>query len=165
MTLPYIKCPASLTSLSTMKEKSLIKERNTFLKTLRRELKAKILIERASRVKLLHQGALQTKCPICQNLVSDGSMHEWLITRGDVRGSPFEWQLQIYVPWNVVIVHEGQCHRAAQWGLSGMLACMRDITPHYTQAEVLTWLDNISSMITAASEVRHWVEEAWNHAE
>ena len=88
-------------------------------------------------------------------------MHEWLITRGNVQGAPFEWQMQIYVPWNVVIVHEGKCHLNAQWDERGMLACFKEVTEYYSIGTLSRWLHSISDHITIANEKLRQLETWW----
>lgn len=67
-------------------------------------------------------------CPMCRKSLGSGGveMHEALITRGDVQGLPFESQVQIYVPANIVLVHP-HCHYKAQWCKRGKRIAARDI--------------------------------------
>ena len=84
-------------------------------------------------------------------------MHEWFINRGHVRGAPFEWQMQIYVPWNVVILHEGSCHIKAQRGEEGMLTCLNYTVRYYHYPVILDWLRAISPVLTVAREMEQWL--------
>jgi hypothetical protein len=86
-------------------------------------------------------------------------MHEWLITRGNVQGAPFEWRMQIYVPWNCVLVHEGECHRGAQWGHEGMIVCLKDVLKYYSADIISKWLRDIEMHLTIASEKLRWMEQ------
>ena len=85
-------------------------------------------------------------------------MHEWLITRGDVDYVPFEWQMQIYVPWNVVICHEPKCHLKLQHGEEGKGMCLEDVIHFHSKDKIMRWLDSLSEAITIAKERRAWLE-------
>jgi len=86
-------------------------------------------------------------------------MHEWLITRGNVMGAPFEWQMQIYVPWNCVLVHEGTCHQEVQSGHKGRYKCWEYIR-HYYQARTITeWLEALVPNLPMARERLLWMKE------
>jgi hypothetical protein len=87
------------------------------------------------------------------------SMHEWLITRGDVKGAPFEWRMQIYVPWNVVLVHEEICHQAVQYGHEGRMTCLQDVTNFYKISVLTDWLRNLSVELSIAHERLRWIKE------
>ena len=140
MIFPYINVPPSLTSYgtelmganpTTKKEskatrKDLATRQNSFLWTCRRQLKSNVLYERSE---LLLGG--HVRCPICSKAVYEGSMHEVFIDRGDAMGMPFEIQMQIFVPWNVVILHEGACHLEAQHHQEGKIACAKNIMKYY----------------------------------
>jgi hypothetical protein len=67
--------------------------------------------------------------------------------------------MQIYVPWNVVLVHEGRCHFKAQWGKDGMLQCAKDVMHFYKLDVIKEWLGKIESQLTIASERSNWIEE------
>jgi hypothetical protein len=84
-------------------------------------------------------------------------MHEWLITRGDVEGVPFEWRIQIYVPWNVVICHEDTCHRELQFGNKGKLLCLEDVLGFYSKDTLVTWLRFMTNGISIANEKLDWL--------
>lgn len=86
-------------------------------------------------------------------------MHEWLITRGEVQGAPFEWRMQIFVPWNCVLVHEGKCHRHAQWSEAGRTACLSNVSTYYPRSIILGWLVNIAQKLTVAREKISWLED------
>jgi len=85
-------------------------------------------------------------------------MHEWLITRGDVEGVPFEWQMQIYVPWNVVICHEGKCHQLLQHGNEGKILCLEDVLSYHSKKTIMSWLIIISEGISIAEEKAKWLQ-------
>ena len=88
------------------------------------------------------------------------SMHEWLITRGNVMGAPFEWKMQIYVPWNCVLVHEGTCHLDAHHGDNKMqLVLLNHVLMYYKQSVIEDWLRNIMLVLTIAEEKLRWVQE------
>ncbi len=84
-------------------------------------------------------------------------MHEWLITRGDVRGAPFEIQMQIQVPVNVVIPHEGMCHQKLQFGNGGLEICFSHILMFHNPEEILNWLDYLHPYLSIAAEKKRWV--------
>lgn len=67
--------------------------------------------------------------------------------------------MQIYVPWNCVLVHEGQCHRMAQWEKNGELACLKDVSVYYPHTVILGWLVNLSKYFHVAREKIPWLEE------
>jgi hypothetical protein len=72
-------------------------------------------------------------------------MHEVIITRGKAQGWDFEKQIQIYVPWNVVLVHEGICHRTAQWSEKGKNECILDISQYFHRLTILNWLKSLEA--------------------
>lgn len=96
-------------------------------------------------------------CPICHGDLVYGSMHEWLITRGDVQGCPFEIQMQIYVPMNCVILHEGECHKKAQHGDEGRALCRKHINQFHTDKEIIDWLTYLQEDAPVAKERIMWM--------
>lgn len=84
-------------------------------------------------------------------------MHEWLITRGDVAGCAFEIRMQIYVPENCVIVHEGECHRVAQFGEKGRQICLQHVLHFHPKRDILSWLTVIEPEIRIAQERIKWL--------
>jgi hypothetical protein len=87
------------------------------------------------------------------------SMHEWILTRNDVRGTPFEWKMQIYVPWNCVLVHEGHCHLEAQSNPKMMIVQLRHIRMYYKRDVIENWLRDISPHVSRAREKLRWIQE------
>jgi hypothetical protein len=86
-------------------------------------------------------------------------MHEWLITRGMVVGAPFEWQMQIYVPWNLSLTHEGPCHQSLQWANNGKVRAFANALRFYPDIKTyLDWLDYLSQAITSAKQAKAWIE-------
>jgi hypothetical protein len=74
-------------------------------------------------------------------------MHEFFLTRGDVEGLPFETQVQIHVPWNVVLLHEDRCHRIAQWEYWGKRICLVNIYEYHRPPEIDEWLDFMNGLV------------------
>ena len=144
MTYPYINVPQSLVSLETetiMDSGTLRKARSDFLKIVRLELKASLMVERAQLLFSRSSGTSYTPiCAICEKPVPTPSMHEVIVTRGRAQGWRYEKYMQIFVPWNVSLVHEGECHRHAQFVLDGKKKCIYEISKYYTRDAVLDWL-------------------------
>jgi hypothetical protein len=92
-------------------------------------------------------------CAICGIPIENPSMHEVIITRGMVDYAPYEIQIQIYVDWNVVVVHEGACHLYAQHRSDGRDACIYNILAYHTKETICGWLEWLP--LTSA-------KEAWN---
>jgi hypothetical protein len=159
-TLPYINVPASLTSSNTITKFSVLaRERSDFLGIARRQLKAEVFYQRNKMVRMgeKHYQTWATQCPNCGEYLKEGDLHEWLITRGEVDGAPFEWQMQIYVPCNVVICHPGRCHIDLQHGEAGARKCLSYITEWHTAASIYEWLYAIKDVITIADEKTRWL--------
>ena len=118
-------------------------------------MKVEILLERANIESSL------TRCSQCGKNIHEGSMHEWIITRGECQGAPWEWRMQIYVPWNVVIVHEEECHRKAQWEQLGRERCFEEVSKYWQGDVVRKWLQDIAPHLTIAEEKLRWVHGKW----
>lgn len=165
MTVQFINVPKSLTSSMLKKTDHIQKEQESFLRTHRHELKAEILQERMTITHSRMNGLRHSRtvwgnvCAVCGEMGKELSMHEWLITRRHVMGVPFEWKMQIYVPWNCSLVHEGGCHMTAQTGQDGRLMCLRDALKYYSVTLISDWLMNIKDHIHIADEKLKWVVE------
>ena len=122
-----------------MKKKT--KQADSSISFYRRELKYKIWGERSIL------GA--PYCPVCnkQFVLSEPSMHEAFIPRSVVAGCDEETQLLIYVPENVVLVHEPKCHIQAQHFEEGKIACAMQIVHFEGVENVLKWMDLIDSRL------------------
>jgi len=72
-------------------------------------------------------------------------MHEVIITRGVAQGWRFEKYIQIFVPLNVVLLHEGKCHIGAQHSKEGWELCVTDILSYHGKGEILDWLDYLGA--------------------
>ena len=86
-----------------------------------------------------------------------GDMHEWLISRGDVRGVPYEYVIQIFVPVNVVIAHPGHCHQKLQFGEVGARMCLNYILEWHSMEEIEAWLTYLLPYMTIAEEKLRWL--------
>jgi hypothetical protein len=94
------------------------------------------------------------QCPICQKAVREGSIHEVFLTRGSVQGLRFEDQMQIFIPQNTVILHEGECHLAAQHTDQGKLLCAKQIIHYESAHTVQLFLDYMGTLMTNQSEIQ-----------
>lgn len=152
MTSPYINVPLSLTGSSNLTIKQMEKEQGFFLRIVRAELKLKIYRERSIFQIYNYPGSIvpirlfAPSCAVCRKVVIDPSMHEHIITRGDVKGVDFEAQMQIYVPWNCVLVHEGDCHIKAQTNEETKLDVLTDLVMIYGKKVINPWIDYIASI-------------------
>jgi hypothetical protein len=166
MTLPFGSVPPYLTSLSTLPKKRLLKEQSDFLKTVRMLLKARIVHSRSKLMTTWIGGYPRLIslpiCAICDKPKEDLSMHEWLITRGDASGAPFEEFMQIFVPCNVVLVCEPVCHNLAQWKDGGKLKCLANIKQYHAFDETVAWLLSLPSLWGYPQEMIRWLEERWD---
>lgn len=102
-------------------------------------------------------------CPICQEpfIMQDPSMHEVFVPRSVVRGCSEEVQNVIFVPQNVVLVHEGECHLYAQHYFDGKVACAMQILQYEGEDSILEWMDDIDSMMrTLDNQKRIILQEA-----
>ena len=125
------------------------------LSTLRQTLKTRIYNER----KVFGH----PYCPICQEpfIMQEPSMHEVFVPRSVVRGCSKEVQNMIYVPQNVVLVHEGECHLHAQHYFDGKVTCAMQILQYEGEYSILSWMDDIDSMmITLDNQKRIILQEA-----
>lgn len=125
------------------------------LSTLRQTLKYEVWAKRSLR------GA--PYCPICgaQFRLSEPSMHEAFVPRSVVRGCSEEVQQLIYVPENVVLVHEGKCHIKAQHSEEGKILCAMQIIHFEGVPNVSKWMDLIdSNMRTRDNNKRTIMEKA-----
>ena len=111
------------------------------LSTYRMELKYKVWAERSVL------GA--PYCPICnqQFRLAEPSMHEAFIPRSVVAGCDEETQLLIYVPENVVLVHEPKCHIRAQHFEDGKIACAMQVIHYEGVDKIIKWMDLIDSKL------------------
>jgi hypothetical protein len=167
MTLPYINVPKSLISSRSETTGHMAREQGDFLRTHRRKLKADLYLERASIIpsRILYNSTLRygsttyNYCAVCGSVAKEMAMHEWLITRGQVMGAPFEWRMQIYVPWNCVLVHDEVCHLAVQSGHEGRLRCWNDVRRYWIQETVEEWLRNLMPFLPIAEERLRWIQE------
>jgi hypothetical protein len=66
--------------------------------------------------------------------------------------------MQIYVPWNCVLVHE-RCHRLVQSGHKGRTVCLEDIKKYYNHTVITEWLEAISEALPIASQRLNWMNE------
>lgn len=177
---PYINVPPSLTSSGTewmgmevmtkkarkSTRKDLAKEQKDFLVTYRALVKHQVIRERSIldfHANNAYPGDMFTPiCPICKTSVYAGSMHEVFLTRGDAMGMPFEIQMQIYVPWNVVLLHEGQCHINAQHTHRGKVECAMDIMRYYPADEIYgNWLIHMGDYMSPShfTETKNFIME------
>jgi len=121
------------------------------LSSYRQQLKLKVYNDR--KVFEVIKGSIEVrpKCPICGkqfNEYNEPSMHEVLVTRGDVQSLPLDKQLRIFDPCNVVLVHEGDCHIFAQHTDEGKAKCFSQIV-HFTNIHaVMTFVIEIEELIT-----------------
>lgn len=102
-------------------------------------------------------------CPICGESFqkSEPSMHEVFVPRSVVRGCAEETQLYIFVPQNVVLVHEGDCHIRAQHFHPSKVCCAMQILVHEGEQSIVAWMDLIDSkMKTRDNQKRMILEEA-----
>lgn len=83
------------------------------------------------------------KCPICGEYAKEPSMHEVFLTRGHVQKAPIHVQAKIFVPQNVVLVHEGKCHRFAQHYEEGKRKCALNIFKYHKPEHVLHWINGL----------------------
>jgi hypothetical protein len=74
-------------------------------------------------------------------------MHEAILDRGDAEGLAFEYFVQIFVPWNVVIVHEPKCHLIAQHEEIGRYLCVHQILKYHSPQKVSQWLDSLNEVM------------------
>lgn len=109
-------------------------------------------IDRRSTL-IYYRGELTTLpvCPICNKPVHAPSMHEYLITRGHAKGAPFEEMIQIFVPWNVILLHEGPCHIKAQFYKEYKEKCLKDVLKYFPKEVIKLWLLSLS--LTKAKEI------------
>ena len=86
----------------------------------------------------------QPKCAICGKEITiegGGDLHEVFFTRGDVQGIKDEENHHaIYHPCNVVLVHHGQCHLAAQHTPEGKQKCAVQIIAFEGSAQVQRYI-------------------------
>lgn len=112
------------------------------LSSLRKTLKYKIYNERSVLG--------YPECPICKGRfhTSEPSMHEVFIPRGVVKGCSQEVQEKIYVPENVVLIHEqNNCHIIAQHEMQGKVACAIQIIAYQGYENILNWMKDIDSCL------------------
>ena len=85
-------------------------------------------------------------------------MHEWLITRGEVQGAPFEDRIQIYNSMNCVVLHEGECHRRAQWENVGMIDCFREVAKYNYVSHIALWVKGMTELFVIAEDKIRWLQ-------
>ena len=160
MTSPYISVPQYLTGSSNLTKKQMDQEQNFFLRIVRNELKMKIYRERCEfqDYKTLFsehpQKVFAPSCAVCKKVTVAPSMHEHIITRGDVKGTDFEVYMQIFVPWNCVLVHEGECHIAAQSNPDIKKKVTDELANLYSINAINKWLDYMSSITNVRDSYR-----------
>jgi len=163
----HISVPQYLTSSSQTDPKKLMTERGDFLRTVRRELKQEIFYSRSVLVSGVKSNDevwsfdFRPRCANDNQIVSEPSMHEWLIKRGDVEGSPFEDQMQIYVAPNVVLACEKGCHQELQFGEEGRLKCLANIKQFISYDEMIAWLEGLPPFGGKTQEAMRWIEQNW----
>lgn len=88
-------------------------------------------------------------CPICDEPFKERepSMHEVFVSRAVVQGCPEETQLLIFVPQNMVLVHEGDCHLYAQHYTNGKLLCAMQILQYEGEETIVAWMNKLDSMM------------------
>lgn len=75
-------------------------------------------------------------CPVCEQAVTVPSMHEVFVTRAHSAGLKYPQAGYPHTPENIVLVHEGKCHRLAQSNTDSKIRCALQILQYHTQEEV-----------------------------
>lgn len=101
-------------------------------------------------------------CPICGESLIAPSMHEAFIPRGVVRGCSEQVQLLIYVPENVVLIHEGECHIFAQHHEEGKIKCAMQIIKYEGYENILKWMKQIDSVLLTVDNQKYTILEKAN---
>lgn len=83
-------------------------------------------------------------------------MHEAILTRGMVEGLPFQDRVQIYVPENCVLLHEGACHLEAQHGEAGLRKCIVQLRA-FNGSLLEAWLSYMNSISNNAFREREYL--------
>lgn len=114
-----------------------------FLSTLRQNLKFVVWNDRKDI------GRPAPRCPVCGVLFLESlpSMHELFITRGMVRGCDKITQSLIYVPENVVLVHEDTCHELAQTHWTTKVTCSASLIRFCGYDSIKKWLDSMTEVM------------------
>lgn len=114
----------------------------------RKDLKTNIYNKRKEINVIKGQLYVRPVCAICDKPFDDynePSMHEVLITRGDVRGLDINNHYVLNEPVNVVLVHEGDCHIYAQHTPEGKMKCFKQIVKYETLELIIRYLDVVKS--------------------
>lgn len=163
MTSRYTNVVPSTSISSYQTPTNLTNGQKTLYLLVRTELKARTYSDRAT-LRVYDHLYLQRIpiCPICSKVVPEPSMHEVFLTRGDVQGAPFDTQIKIYVPQNVVLIHEGDCHLKAQHEKAYKMLCVRNILMYHSEEEIRQWLEEMNHLLrsTAVNEARALIQEA-----
>lgn len=103
-------------------------------------------------------------CPICGEGFKwqQPSMHEVFVTRGHVEGCSEEVQALIYVPQNVVLVHETDCHINAQHTVDGKIKCAIQIINFEGYDNVLSWMKTIDSFLKTKDNEKYIILDKAN---
>lgn len=110
---------------------------------MRRNLKTDVYNRRKEVNVIKGQLLVRPICAICEKPFDDynePSMHEVLITRGDVKGLDIAQHFILNNPVNVVLVHEGDCHIYAQHTPQGKMKCFRQIIKFESLDNVLHYI-------------------------
>jgi len=133
----------------------------------RKSLKTDVYNRRKEINVIKGQLLVRPVCAICNKPFDDynePSMHEVLLTRGDVKGLDIDEHHVLNVPMNVVLVHEGDCHIYAQHTPKGKMKCLRQIIKYegleaitnylkgYEQTFPTLKLDRAKQLVTAYRE-------------
>jgi len=86
-------------------------------------------------------------------------MHEVFIPRSVVRGCSDEIQEFIYVPENVVLIHESQCHIFAQHYEEGKIKCAIQIIQFEGYENVLEWMKKMDSFMRTIDNEKYTILE------
>lgn len=98
-------------------------------------------------------------CPVCGlpfNKYNEPSMHEVLITKGDVEGNSFNVQLLINDPNNVVLIHEGDCHIKAQHIPQYEMMCMKQLIKYQGLEKIMMYVNFVQNLVVSR------LTRAWN---
>lgn len=107
---------------------------------LRNALKLQLIRSRG----VLKHGVIGPICPICNHFGGNMDMHEVLITRGDLSGSPI--QQAIMTAENCVLVHHEDCHHNAAT-TEGQAQCVRHLISYEGYDNIRNWLIRLDGMM------------------
>ena len=114
---------------------------------LRNALKLRLIRERGVYI----GGCIVPMCPICSLAGGDMDMHETLITRGDLAGSPL--QQEIMVAENCVLVHNQHCHHSAG-STEGQRQCVKHLIHNEGYEDVRNWLLKMDDMMKGSQALQ-----------